>query len=140
MEITVYRNQPLDREGRTLPASIYNLARTLQRRAPSGVAFVPIRSMQVLAILDREEFIFLDSQYKNWVEIAWREFRPSQRDSLDDPVTFTAFYYQPEGAELMKRLQNEFAKALRALADKSRIDGPARVLSLEGRRPAPGEG
>lgn len=135
MDITVYRDQALAREERSLPAEVYNLARTLQRRSPNGVAFVPIRAMQVLAILDEEEFLFLDNQYKSWVEIAWADFRPSRREGLDDPVTYTALYYQPDGARVMNRLQAEFAKALRAQADKARIDGPARVISFTARRP-----
>jgi hypothetical protein len=56
---------------------------------------------------------------------------------LDEPVHYTAVYYQPDGAEVMKRLQSEFAKALQALADKARVDGPARVLNLTARRAGP---
>lgn len=136
MEITVYRDQPLERQARALPAEVYNLAVALRARAPGGVAFVPIRAMQVLAILDREEFLFLDSQYKSWVEIAWRDFRPGERRSLDEPVAFTACYHQPDGAGKMPRLQSEFARALRALANKDRVEGPARVLNFNARRGA----
>ncbi len=136
MEITVYRDRPLTRESRTLPAAVYNLARTLQARSPSGVAFVPIRSMQVLAILDAEEFVFLDSQYKSWVMVAWRQFRPDARAALDEPVTFESVCYEEDGVEAMKRLPQEFHQALVDLASKQKIDGPARVLKFTGRRPA----
>lgn len=136
MEITVHRDQPLASEARALPAAVYNLARALRARAPNGVAFVPLRGMQVLAILDRDEFIFLDSQYKRWVKIAWRDFHAGQRGGLDEPVPYTAVYYQPDGARVMRRLQSEFAQALRALADKGRVDGPARVLDFSARRSA----
>jgi len=135
MEITVYRDQALHREARTLPADTYNLARTLQARSPSGVAFVPIRSMQVLAILDRDEFVFLDSQYKTWVMLAWQCFRSDERATLDDPVSFELACYEESGMEAMKRLPREFHLALQALAAKDRIDGPARVLKFEARRP-----
>lgn len=138
MEITVYRDQPLAREQRSLPAAVYNLARTLQARSPGGVAFVPIRAMQILAILDAEEFIFLDSQYKSWVEIAWQGFRADQRVGLEAPVAYTALYYQVDGAHRMAQLQTEFAAALHALAGKERLDGPARVLKFEARRPGAG--
>jgi hypothetical protein len=131
MEITVYRDQPLDREPRALPAATYNLACTLRARSRSGVVFVPIRSMQILAILDAEECVFLDSQYKRWVEIAWQHFRPNERQALDDPVPFEAVYYQPDSREVMKRLQGEFLLALQALAAKDRVDGPARVLKFQ---------
>ncbi|HRH80942.1 MAG TPA: hypothetical protein PLW81_07840 [Thiobacillaceae bacterium] len=135
MEITVYRDQSLLRQERTLPAAVYNLARTLQRRSPSGVAFVPIRSMQVLAILDRDEFVFLDSQHKTWAMLAWQRFRPDERASLDDPVGYELACYEEDALEAMKRLPREFHLALQALASKDRIDGPARVLKFEARRP-----
>ncbi len=134
MEITVYRDQPLMREHRTLSAATYNLARTLRARSPNGVLFVPIRSMQVLAIVDAEECVFVDSQFKSWVELAWQDFRPSERAGLDDPVPFEACFYQPDGHEVMKRLQGEFHRALQSLANKGRIEGPARVLKFQARR------
>ncbi|MEW5770925.1 MAG: hypothetical protein AB1831_11260 [Pseudomonadota bacterium] len=136
MEITVYRDRAVHRETRTLPADTYNLARTLQARSPSGVAFVPIRSMQVLAILDRDEFVFLDSQYKSWVMIAWQGFRPDERDSLDAPVRYELACYEAEGMEAMQRLPREFHQALVALSGRQHIDGPARVLKFEAKRPA----
>lgn len=133
MEITVYRDQPLEREARTLPAATYNLACSLRARSPSGVLFVPIRSMQVLAILDPEEFVFLDSQYRNWVEIAWQGFRPGRRQALDEPVPFEVVYYQAGGRQTMQRLQGEFHAALQILAARDRVDGPARVLKFRRR-------
>ena len=75
MEITVFRDPPLGQEPRRLPAAEYNLARMLQARSPQGIAFVPIRSMQILAILDAEEFVFVDNQYKQLALLAWRGFR-----------------------------------------------------------------
>lgn len=134
MEITVYRDQALHREPRRLPADTYNLARMLQARGPNGVAFVPIRSMQVLAILDRDEFVFLDSQYKSWVMLAWQGFRPDLRETLEDPVDYEVACYEESGLEAMKRLPREFHLALQALADKDHVDGPARLLKFEARR------
>lgn len=133
MEITCYRDLELAREPRTLPATTYNLAQTLLARSPDGCLFVPIRSMQYLAVLDGEEFVFLDGERKCWIDIAWQHFRPQQRDALTDPVAYQAVYYQPVSAGLMARLQAEFPKALNELAAKGRLDGPARVLKF----PAP---
>jgi len=134
MEITVYRDRAIHRDARRLPADTYNLARTLQARGPNGVAFVPIRSMQVLAILDREEFIFLDSQHRSWVMVAWQAFRPDERETLEDPVGYALACHEESGLEAMKRLPREFHLALGALAARDRIDGPARVLRFEARR------
>lgn len=136
MEITVYRAAPQFQEPRTLPAATYNLARVLQARSPKGVAFVPIRSMQVLAIVDATEFVFLDSQYKSWVMLAWQGFHPNARTALDEPVPFDCVHYEDTAQEAMRRLMREFHRALEQLAAKQHIDGPAKVLSLSGRRTA----
>ncbi|GAO37684.1 hypothetical protein SCT_3120 [Sulfuricella sp. T08] len=133
MEISCYRNTELAREPRFLPAATYNLAHTLLARSPSGCLFVPIRAMQYLAILDAEEFVFLDGERKCWIDIAWQEFRPQTRASLDDPVPYQAVYYQPDAAQLMERLQVELPRALNDLAAKGRFDGAARVIKF----PAP---
>ena len=129
MEITVYREQALARETRTLPAATYNLAHALLARG-TGVLFVPIRAMQYLAIVDAEEIVFIDHLRKTWVEIAWRDFRPQARCALDQPVAYEALYYRADGAEVMLRLQAEFPRALAALSDKERLDGPAKVLKF----------
>ena len=134
MEITCYRDAESARESRFLPAATYNLAHALLSRSPSGCLFVPIRSMQYLAILDVEEFVFLDGERKCWIDIAWQDFRPQVRASLDEPVPYQAVYYQPDAAQLMARLQAELPRALNDLAAKGRFDGSARVLKF----PAPG--
>lgn len=134
MEITCYRTPEISSEPLSLPAGVYNLAHTLLSRCASGVLFVPIRSMQYLAILDAEEFIFLDGERKCWVDIAWRDFHPQTRVSLDGPVPYRAVYYRSDAKSLMSRLQAEFPRALQDLAKKDRIDGLAKVLKF----PAPG--
>ena len=121
------------REPGFLSAATYNLAHTLLSRSASGCLFVPIRAMQYLAILDTEEFVFLDGERKCWIDIAWQNFHPQARTSLDDPVPYQAVYYLPNAAQLMFRLQAEFHHALLELAGKDRIDGTARVLKF----PAP---
>lgn len=136
MEITCYRDKEIASEPRSLPASTYNLAHTLLARSPSGCLFVPIRSMQYLAILDEEEFVFLDGERKCWIDIAWQNFRPQVRASLDDPVPYRAVYYQPDVTQLMVRLLAELPRALNELAAKGRRNEPARVLKF----PAPERG
>lgn len=133
MQITCYRNPESAREPRFLPAVTYNLAHALLSRSPNGCLFVPIRSMQYLAILDAEEFVFLDGERKCWIDIAWQDFRPQVRTSLDEPVPYQAVYYQPDAAQLMARLQAELPHALNDLAAKGRLAGSARVLKF----PAP---
>ncbi len=133
MEITCYRDAACAQEDRTLPAATYNLAHTLLVRAPGSCLFVPIRAMQYLAILDHEEFIFLDGERKCWVDISWQHFRPDLRDALNEPVAYEAVYYRPDAPAIMDRLLAELPRALRELSNKTHLTGPARVLKF----PAP---
>lgn len=135
IELTCYRDAEVAREERRMPAAAYNLAITLLARSDNQCLFVPIRSMQYLAILDAEEFVFLDSLNKSWVEIAWQNFHPQERGALDDPVPYQAVHYNDEAAETMKRLQHEFGLALHELAKKDVRHGEARIIKL-GRRVA----
>ena len=134
MDITVFRGEPLQVEARALPADTYNLARLLQLRAPRGVAFVPIRSMQVLAVADAHEIVFLDSQFKSWVMVAWRGFQANDRGALDAPVAFESVCYEDSGFEAMRRLPREFHLALEQLASRQQVDGPSRVVRFTARR------
>ncbi len=132
MEITCYRDTEVSREHRQLTATVYNLALTQLARSASGNLFIPIRSMQYLAILDKEELVFLDGERKCWIDIAWRNFKPQARLSLEDPVQYEAVYYHPDAALMMSRLQSELPRALQELAKKSRVEGPARVIQFPG--------
>ncbi len=137
MEERFYREQEIARLPDFLPAATYNLAHTLLARAGQCL-FVPIRSMQYMAVLDAEEFIFVDSQKRAWVELAWQHFRPQTRSSLDERVPFEVVHYLPQAAETMKRLPGEFQLALQLLAGRQKPDTPASVLDLQARlRPDP---
>ncbi|MDQ1313928.1 MAG: hypothetical protein QG662_37 [Pseudomonadota bacterium] len=71
MEARFYREQEIARLPDFLPSATYNLAHTLLSRT-DGCLFVPIRSLQYMAVLDAEEFIFVDGQNRAWVELAWQ--------------------------------------------------------------------
>ena len=134
MEITCYREQELMRESRHLPAATYNLVITLLARSATGNVFLPIRSMQYLAILDANEFVFIDGERKNLIDVAWQRFHPQQRETLDDPVAYEAVYYFPHSQALMSRLQGEFHKALLAASTKQKVAAPAKVIKFEIKR------
>ena len=139
MEERFYREQEIARAPAFLPAATYNLAHTLLTRAGQCL-FVPIRSLQYMAVLDAEEFIFVDSQNKAWVELAWQHFRPQARHALDESVPFEVVHYLPQAAETMKRLPVEFHQALRLLADRQKPDTPATLLNLHtAPKPNPGD-
>ncbi|MEQ1661737.1 MAG: hypothetical protein ABL877_03490 [Thiobacillus sp.] len=129
MEEHFYREQEITRLPAFLPAATYNLAHTLLARAGKCL-FVPIRSMQYMAVLDAEEFIFIDSQNKAWVELAWQHFRPQARSALDERVPFDIVHYLPQAADTMKRLPGEFHLALQRLSGRDVPRQDAGVLPL----------
>jgi hypothetical protein len=124
------RGQPLARIASALPAATYNLTRILLAVSTTDCVFVPMRGMQYLAVVDREEIIFVDSQYKRWVEVAWQRFKPQERDALDQPVAYQAVFYAPDGQETQRRLQNEFHAALELLASRRPSPAAARILPM----------
>ncbi|WP_090719503.1 hypothetical protein [Nitrosomonas sp. Nm166] len=130
MEITCYRDPEISREVRHLPANTYNLAITLLARCATKHLFVPIRSMQYMAIVDSEEFVFIDGERRCWIDIAWQNFNPQARDALDQPVAYQAIYYREDMSAIMARLQSEFPAALQILNSKNRLDGPARIINF----------
>jgi hypothetical protein len=129
MEERFYREQEIARLPDFLPAATYNLAHTLLARA-GACLFVPIRSMQYMAVLDADEFIFVDSQNKALVELAWQHFRPQARTALNERVPFEQVHYLPQAAGTMKRLPGEFHQALQLLAERNKTDTPATLLAL----------
>ncbi len=129
MEITIYRDDPIGRETRSLPATTYNLSRTLLAHA-GGALFVPVRSMQFLVIVDREEIVFVDHLHKELAVISWQRFRPGDRESLEDPVSFDALYYREDAQGLMLRMQSEFHRALVQLEERKAPGGQAVLLKF----------
>ncbi|MHB8453474.1 MAG: hypothetical protein ACYDDO_01995 [Acidiferrobacterales bacterium] len=123
-EEVFYRSNEVARQPRALPADAYGLIHRLFRRAPADCLFVPIRSMQYLAVIDAEEIIFTDGAGDRSIEIAWQDFRPQARSALTDPVAYQAVYYTQDAAQTMLRLQGEFRRALIDL-ERKRDDGPA---------------
>jgi len=130
---TFYRPGELRRTASSLPADIYNLAHTLLARAGSGSLFVPIRSMQYLAVLDAEECIFVDGNYRPFIDVAWQSFRPQARAALDEPVTYEVVVYHERAEAQLRRLQGEFAGALRTLAARRQAVQPvvAKIIPLD---------
>lgn len=59
---TFFLPDEVDRRDWSVTADIYNLCHSLLSRSTTEHLFVPIRSMQFLAVMDRNEIIFVDSQ------------------------------------------------------------------------------
>lgn len=130
MEESFYHEEEIAREPRTLPAATYNLVHTLLAQSGRSCLFVPIRSLQYLAVVDHEEIIFVDREGARMIELAWQQFNPRARASLEDPVPHELVYYLEKGRETMKRLPVEFYQALLQLAEKRTFSGPAKILKL----------
>jgi hypothetical protein len=52
---TFFRPPELERRNGNLPAPLYNRARLLLAHSGGGCLFVPIRSMQFIGVVDRDE-------------------------------------------------------------------------------------
>lgn len=115
-----YRDNTVGSEPRLLPAEQYNAMRLLLDFSGKPCVFVPVRTMQYMAVIDHEEVIFVDSQNKTDVEFAWRWFQPQVRESLSDPVPYTLEYYKPRALENMRRMQGEFFQHVQILAGRMR--------------------
>ncbi|MEL0585249.1 MAG: hypothetical protein AAES65_10280 [Candidatus Thiodiazotropha sp. (ex. Lucinoma kazani)] len=59
---TFFRPKADKRECLNIPAPLFNRCRLLVKRCLSEHVFVPIRSMQYQAVIDRDEVIFVDNQ------------------------------------------------------------------------------
>jgi hypothetical protein len=140
---TFFLPEAVGEESWTLPADIYNLSRTLLGRSEFDCAFVPIRSMQYLAIITRDEIVFVDSQayacHDNeggrLIMLAWQFDTGTTRDALDKPRPCRVVYYTGNGKELQMRVVSAYREAL-ALVDQRYRDralppGGARIVQLK---------
>lgn len=129
-----YRTQELKRERRRLAATVYNRSKTLLYRSGENALFVPIRSMQYLAVIDPEEIVFLDGAVsRSEIVLAWQNFRVSERSALHLPVAYEAVYYTEDSLNVMPRIQSEFPRALRQMDEKMRSasSGEAKIIPLK---------
>lgn len=131
MEEEFFRGDEIGRTPSSLSAQIYNLAHLLIQHSEKSCVFVPIRTMQYLAVLDGEEYIFVDRENPHDIELAWRDFKSNERTDLGQPVPFEIVYYREQGHETMLRLHSEFANALSLFAEKQPHDStPAKIIPL----------
>lgn len=113
-----YRGKTLGSESKCLPGPIYNEMRLLYQRSGKSCLFVPIRSMQYMAVIDDEEIIFVDSQRKRVIEFSWQKFSPQSRNSLEDPVPYEFVYYDTQALKTMLRAQGEFSLCIHQMTER----------------------
>ncbi len=139
---TFFLPDEVARKDWSVPAEIYNLYYSLQTRSQTGHVFVPIRTMQFMAVLDKDEIIFVDSesyavssdQGGRLILIAWKFALSHDRDALTDPVPCEVVFYEKKSSDVQLRLISEFRKAMEQMdqryRDEQLPDCGAKILSL----------
>ena len=127
--VTFFRGDALGGREWAMPAVLYNPARQLLLHSKTGSVIVPIRSMQFLAVIDQEEFAFVDSQGGYLVQdgeggrpvvLSWRPTSAAQRENLQEPVPTEVLYFTANGKDLQNRLISAFLPALNEYAERQR--------------------
>ncbi len=123
-----FRPDSLACERLTIPAALYNRCRLALSRCPNEHVFVPIRSMQIMAVIDLDEIIFVDNhdyavqdgQGGKLICLAW-VFRPETgRSDLTEPAPIEMLYFREDARELHSRLVGELMQALEQMEGRLR--------------------
>ncbi len=128
---TFFRPEELAVERLTIPAALYNLCRLVLGRCDNEHAFVPVRSMQLQAVIGPGEVIFVDSQAYavqdgkggRLICLAWAFRHEVGRDGLAEPAPIELVYYREDSRQLHNRLVGEFRQALEQFAARLREAG-----------------
>lgn len=107
-----YRGEILGISNGRLDATSYNDMKLLLQRAEGDRMYLPIRRLQYLAIIDRDEVNFVDIHLRRVVEFSWRNFRPQERDSLNCDVRFEFVWHNQRALELATDMLQAFSAAL----------------------------
>ena len=125
---TFFHPPELTREKIRIPAVLFNRCRLMLQRCEYDHIFVPIRSMQFIAVIDDEEIIFVDSlnyavrdgEGGRMILLAWGIGQEGVRDSLSAPVSVDLIHYAPTARDLHSRVMVELPKALDLLEERAR--------------------
>lgn len=113
-----------------LLSNTYNLAHTLFKRSQSEYLFIPIRSLQYLAVIEENSFWFVDSlayatrgsEGGRLIRISWHPLiNANQRESLTQHLDCRVIFYGDDMQEIQNRLNIEFYQAM-LLVDKRHRD------------------
>lgn len=132
---TFFLPREIERLDWSVPPDIYNLYRSLLIRNEKRPVFVPIRSMQFMAVLDRDEILFIDSQSYavssntggRMILVAWQFTESCQRDSLNNPVPCELVFYEQKNDPTQLRLISEFRQAMELLDRRYRENLPVQA-------------
>ncbi|MCU7932229.1 MAG: hypothetical protein KZQ90_15615 [Candidatus Thiodiazotropha sp. (ex Codakia rugifera)] len=136
---TFFRPEELACERLTIPAVLYNQCRLMLSRCQYDQIFIPVRSMQIQAVIDEEEVIFVDNQAYavrdgeggKLIRLAWKFRRDQERNSLTEPAPINLIYYDDNARDLHNRLIGDFKKSLDIMEARFRENGcEARVMRV----------
>jgi len=139
---TFFLPKEVERKKWSVPAETYNLYRSLLKRCTTGHAFIPIRSLQFMAILDNSEIVFVDSQSYAYskdeggrlILITWAFSSTQDRDALNQPMPCEVIFHEKKNPDLQLRLIAEFKQSMELMdtryRDKQFPAKGARILTL----------
>jgi len=116
-----------------LISTTYNLAHVLLNRSQSDHLFIPIRSMQYLAIIEKSAFWFVDSlayavrgdEGGRLIRVSWHPLIDvSERNALTQHMDCRAIFYGEDMAEIQTRLCSEFYQAMLQIDQRHRDSLP----------------
>lgn len=121
----------------------YNLAHVLLNRSQSDFLFVPIRSMQYLAIIEKDAFWFVDSmayavrggEGGRIITVSWHPLLSAgKRCSLNQHMECRVIFYGGDMGEIQQRLRGEFFQSMQLLDQRYReslvADSEVSILPL----------
>ena len=112
-----------------LLSQTYNLAHVLLNRSQSNHFFVPIRSLQYLAIIEKNSFWFVDSlayavrgdEGGRLIKISWHPLiNANQREGLNQNVDCRVVFYGEDMREIQNRLNSEFYQSMLQIDQRHR--------------------
>lgn len=125
-------------------ARSYNLAQVLLKRSQREHVFIPIRSLQYLAVIEQDVIWFVDSlayatrgnEGGRLVTVSWHpQITAGDREDLSQPVDNRIIFYQQDMSEVQSRLCGELFQAMQLVDQRYRDQhipaGGARILPLK---------
>ena len=112
-----------------LLSEAYNLAHVLLNRSNSSHLFVPVRSLQYLAIIEKNAFWFVDSlayavrgdEGGRLIKISWHPLLcAGDRVDLTQHMACKVVFYGEDMSEIQSRLISEFYKSMQLLDQRYR--------------------
>ncbi|MDH5516659.1 MAG: hypothetical protein OEY36_02415 [Gammaproteobacteria bacterium] len=122
------------RQSSRMLATTYNLAHVLLNRSQSSHVFVPIRSLQYLAIIEKQAFWFVDSlayavrgdEGGRLIRVSWHPtVVASERQALTQHMDYDIVFYGEDMSAVHNRLNNEFYQSMLQLDQRHRESLPS---------------